>query len=52
MHSLKTRYVVGGSVIEKSFAIVNSRCNQGVDDTFLCCCWKISADVVDVAQMI
>ena len=52
MHPLKTRYIVGGSVIEKRVAIVKSRRNQGVDDTFLCCCGKIPADVVDVAQMI
>ena len=46
------RYIVGGHIIEKRVAIVNSRRNQGVDDTFLCCCGKISVDVVDVAQMI
>ena len=52
MHPLKTRYIVGGRVIEKRVEIVNSRRNQGVDDTFLCCCGKLSADVIGVAQMI
>ena len=33
VHPLKTRYIVGGSVIEKRVAIVKSRRNQGVDDT-------------------
>ena len=47
VHPLKMRYIVGGSAIEKSVAIVNC-----VDDTLLCCCGKISADVVDVAQMV
>ena len=52
VHPLKTRHIVGGSVIENRVALVNSSRNQGVDNTFLCCCWKISADVVDVEQMI
>ena len=50
--ALCIRYIVGESVTEKIVAIVNSRRNQVFDDTFLCCCGKISADVVDVAQMI